>query len=274
MNLRDLFPSVSSIVNERTVDSKDAFEFESFDAALSASGGEGYAQAQIADVVLQKTILYRERLDSSSHPTLTANQARQILAISLSRSDNELSVLDLGGGCGVHYFLAKKLFGSELKLRWSVVETPEMIEKARSLESDELRFFTTIAAAVEAGAAYDLSFSSGALQYLPNPFEALKTLMGVGAKNLFLTRVALSVDDKDHIFIHESALNSHGRGEALATAPDGLTHCPVTMLAQKRLEQILTTQYDIVMAFSESTGAYRFGRHSFNQYGYHCRIRK
>ncbi len=113
MNLRDLFPSVSSIVNERLADSKDVFEFESFDAALSASGGEGYAQERIADVVLQKAILYRERLDATPHPTLTANQARQVLAITLSTRDNRLSVLDLGGGCGVHYFWQRKY--SEVK---------------------------------------------------------------------------------------------------------------------------------------------------------------
>ena len=274
MNLKSLFPTIESRSDEGTLDSGDAREFDSFDAAVSASAGEGYTGGLIPEVVLQKTFIYREQLLAVPYPTLTANQARQILAVSLSTKGNELSVLDLGGGCGVHFLLAKKIFGNQFRFRWSVVETHAMVERARVFESDELSFYSNIGDATENRETYDLAFSSGALQYMPDALEMLGTLIEAKAENLFLTRIALSQNDRNQIFIHESALNKHGRGKPLETASDVRTYCPVTMVGKAAIERLLATNYDIITAFSESIGAYKFGRQSFNQYGYFCRFRK
>lgn len=274
MQLKELIPRFAGRFKARVSAQRRVPEYQSFAAALIACGGDGYNQAQIADVVLRKTAAYRLRLLAEDYPRLTANHVRQLLPLALAARNGLLSVLDLGGGCGVHYFLAKKVFGRELRLRWSVVETPAMVAKALSLEADELHFFTNMKTAIAASPLPTLVFSSGALHYLPSPYEALEDLISVGAPHLFLTRVALSPNDQDYVFIHESTLNRHGRGGPLAGMPEITTSCPTVFASKQRLEQLLTGRYEIKLELSEATGAYEFGKRSFNQYGYYCRLRE
>jgi hypothetical protein len=50
------------------------------------------------------------------------------------------SVLDFGGGCGIHYKQAKSP-----DVRWAVVETRMMVDRASELATDKLKFFADIA---------------------------------------------------------------------------------------------------------------------------------
>ena len=247
--------------------------FESFDDALAACDGTGYDDKQIADVVLWKTRIYRALLDKEAYPKLTANQARQILGLSLSIKNNRLSVLDFGGACGVHYFLAKKIFGDTIDLNWTVVETPSMCSKAREFESDELRFFDSIDAATDDGCKYDLTFISGSLQYVPDPYQTFDQLIACESPHLFLTRTALSTTDREYILIHESTLGRHGRGGPLKTAADVKTQCPVVIARRDKIEEILSVRYKVVMEFTEAMESYKVGETAFHQYGYYCRLR-
>jgi putative methyltransferase (TIGR04325 family) len=274
MQLKDLVPRLAGKVKARVSEKGKMPQFQSFEAALAGCGSDGYEQAEIAEVVLRKTAAYRLRLIAEDHPCLTANQVRQLFPLALAARNGSLSVLDLGGGCGVHYFLARKIFGKELRLRWSVVETSAMVEKALSLASDELHFYTDLKTATAANPQFALAFSSGALQYLPSPYEALESLMLVGAQHLFLTRVALSPNDQDYVFIHESKLNRHGRGGPLPGVPDIRTRCPTVFASKPKLERLLAGKYEIILELAESTRAYECGNLSFNQYGYYCRLRE
>ena len=246
--------------------------FASFEDALTACTGAGYDDEQIAAVVLWKTKIYRELL-KQDFPKLTANQARQILGASLAITDHRLSVLDFGGACGVHYFLAEKIFGNTVDLNWTVVETPSMCSKAREFESDQLRFLESIDAATADGRKYDLTFVSGSLQYVSNPYQTLARLIACESPHLFLTRTALTTTGSECILIHESTLGRHGRGGPLKTAPDIKTQCPVVIARQDKIEEILSARYQIVMEFPEAMEGYKVGELAFHQYGYYCRLR-
>jgi len=274
MQLTDLVPRLTGKVKALTSGKGKTPQFQSFEAALVACGSGGYQQAEIAEVVLRKTVAYRLRLLAEGHPCLTANHVRQLFPLVLAATNGSLSVLDLGGGCGVHYFLAKRIFGMDLRLQWSVVETPAMVEKALSLASDELHFYTDLKTATADNPQFDLAFSSGALQYLPSPYEALEGLMSVRAQHLFLTRLALSPSDQDYVFIHESKLNRHGRGGPLTGVPDIRTRCPTVFASKQKFERLLAGKYEISMELAEAAKAYKFGNLSFNQYGYFCRLRE
>ena len=220
----------------------------------------GYEDERVANVVLVKTRLYREILSrGDDYPKLNSNQVRQLLGLSLSIKNDRLSVLDFGGACGVHYFLAKMVFGDRVKFNWTVVETPTMSRVAKAFESDDLRFFDSLDDTTNNGQRYDLVFMSGSLQYIPSPYKTLKRLIDCDAPNLFLTRIALSTTDSDYISIHESTLPKHGRGGPLMGIPDGKTQCPVVMASKKKIEEMLSEKYRIVMALTESVNVYRAG---------------
>jgi len=106
---------------------------------------DGYNHPELVDIIFKKTVAYRPQ-----------DEWPEVRGLS--------SVLDFGGGCGLHYKQA-----NSPTVRWAVVETPEMTERARELATDRLRFFTSIGAAADWLGSIDLMHSDGALQYTPNP---------------------------------------------------------------------------------------------------------
>jgi hypothetical protein len=99
------------------------------------------------------------------------------------------SVLDFGGGCGLHYKLARR---QSPAIRWAVVETPAMVERAASLATDNLQFFADISEAQNWLGSIDAMYSNSALQYTPDPEAALKQLCGLRARRMIWERLSLS----------------------------------------------------------------------------------
>src|SRR5260370_29784385 len=83
---------------------------------------EGYDEPDLVEVIFQKTRAYDPHGDWP-----------EMVGFS--------SVLDFGGGCGLHYKLARR---QSPDIRWAVVETPAMLERASELATEKLRFFTDI----------------------------------------------------------------------------------------------------------------------------------
>src|SRR5207253_2321028 len=79
---------------------------------------EGYDQPELIDVILRKTQAYipppSEWLDIGDAST----------------------VLDFGGGAGIHYKQSRSP-----SVRWAVVESPAMVERAAEFSTDRLKFF-------------------------------------------------------------------------------------------------------------------------------------
>lgn len=129
---------------------------------------EGYEHPELVDLIFRKTAAYR--------PTgewLEAKDAK--------------TVLDFGGGCGLHYKQA-----NSPTVRWAVVETPKMIERTKELATDRLRFFTSIPEAADWLGDVDLMYSDGALQYTPSPEQSLRDLCGINAKQMLWRRLLFS----------------------------------------------------------------------------------
>lgn len=135
---------------------------------------EGYEHPELVDVVFRKTLAY-QRSEAVWPETASAS-----------------TVLDFGGGCGVHYKQAQS------PARWAVVETPAMVARAQDLATDRLRFFATIAEAVSWLGTVDVMHSNGAIQYVPDPLKALEDLCETGAKKMLWRRVTLSPNSTVH----------------------------------------------------------------------------
>lgn len=150
---------------------------------------EGYAEPELVEVIFQKTRAYNPDGD---WPEMVGAS----------------SVLDFGGGCGLHYKLARR---QSPDIRWAVVETPAMLKRAAELATDRLQFFTDIAEARKWLGAIDVMHSNSALQYTSEPEDALKQLCGLRAKRMIWERIALSKTDTERE-IQSSLLGDNGPG--------------------------------------------------------------
>ena len=84
---------------------------------------EGYEQAELVETIFQKTKAHDPRGDW----TLMAGVS---------------TVLDFGGGCGLHYKMARR---QTPDIRWAVVETPAMAARASEWPPISSGFSPTLA---------------------------------------------------------------------------------------------------------------------------------
>jgi putative methyltransferase (TIGR04325 family) len=150
--------------------------------------GEGYADRQLAEVALAKTLaILSSDLKVALYPP---NADATLTGVSLIPG-KELRVLDFGGSFGPHYFLAKQCLPK--RYRWAVVETEAIASLGAQLASQELQFFTSIEAAQEWLGGIDLVHASGSLQCTPDPRAVLTRLVALRAPYLAVTRTAVSL---------------------------------------------------------------------------------
>jgi hypothetical protein len=147
----------------------------------------GYEQPELVDVIYRKTLAYQP---SEPWPEIATASA----------------VLDFGGGCGLHYKRANCP-----NMHWAVVETPAMVERAKGLSTDQLRFFTDISEAAEWLGDIDVMHSNGALQYTPDPISTLNQLCALRARKMLWYRVLFGEGND----VQSSLLGDNGPGPSL-----------------------------------------------------------
>jgi putative methyltransferase (TIGR04325 family) len=269
MHLRELIPPIIMRRFRRQVHGRPAL-FPSYEAALAASHG-GWNDLAVARVVCAKTGIYRDRLQAHTPIVCDLQAIRTWMALSLSQvtQAKTFHVIDVGGACGAHYFLAQAWLGTRVDLRWHVVERPAVVALATGVLADEhLSFYDTLEAACKDLDHIDLMFSSGTLQYMPNPYATLKQLMSYGASSLFLTRLGLSPVAETLVTVQTSHLRGHGPGPLPPGLADAVRSYPVTLMQQDRVEAIIAEQYRIELVFHEEANAYQAGPYIGDMWGY------
>jgi hypothetical protein len=132
------------------------------------------------DIGLRTKILKSGKWNGTEAPELVEIIFRRTVACDPDSGWPEMSgvssVLDFGGGCGIHYKLAKSS-----TVRWAVVETARMVERASELATDRLRFFTSIDTAKEWLDDIDVMHSRHALHYTTDPADTLQKLCSLRA---------------------------------------------------------------------------------------------
>ena len=149
---------------------------------------EGYQHTELVEVVFQKTKAYRPDKPWTAMADVS-------------------TVLDFGGGCGIHYKQA-----NSPTVRWAVVETPAMAERAKELATSRLQFFTNIPDAQRWLGDVDAIHSNGALQYADDPATVLKQLCAVQAKTMLWSRLRLSKGTIERE-LQSSRLRDNGPGK-------------------------------------------------------------
>jgi len=229
--------------------------FESFAAALAACG-PGYGDGVLADVIAYKTSLIM------NHRQIEPEQAvNSILAVSFCAAEvahRPLNVLDFGGGCGFHYFRVAQ--ATQVPLRWALVETPTMAERAARLANGRFGVFTTLAEAAEALGGIDLIHASSAIQYVPNPLVTLKALADLRARFFALLRFPVW-DSPQVVGLQRSRLSENGIGPMPPHISDRQVAYPVTFLNFDEATQVLS-DYEIAMLMGSPSSNYELNGRS------------
>ena len=223
--------------------------FPNFASALAACG-TGYNDADIADVIAFKTALPLDARQFVPEQALNSIIAVGIAAAEITH--RPLNVLDFGGGCGFHYFRVASAMRTQV--RWAIVETPTMVDRAAKLGRGHFDVFTDIAAAAEWLDQVDIIHASSSIQYTPDPLATLKTLAALRSRYFALARFPLWVG-ADTVGLQISPLSANGIGPMPPGIPDRQVQYPVTFTNFDAVIRTLTG-YQIVLALSSPSSIY------------------
>lgn len=159
---------------------------------------EGYENPELVETIFRKTANYEP-----------AGEWQLVAGVR--------TVLDFGGGAGLHYKSARK---QSPDIRWAVVETPAMVRRSRELATNRLMFFDEIAKAADWLGEIELMHSNGAIQYVPDAIDTIRTLCAARPATMIWYRVPIS-DGIIESEVQTSFLSDNGPG-LQATGKDKL----------------------------------------------------
>jgi putative methyltransferase (TIGR04325 family) len=225
--------------------------FPDYDAALN-SCGSGYNDAVVADVVAYKTALPIDALQLAPEQAVNS-----MLAVGFAAAEIEarpMTVIDFGGGCGFHYFrLAPAM---RVPLRWAIVETTTMADRAVRVAQGRFEVFTEIAAAARSLDRIDVVHASGAVQYVPDPLTTLKTLVALRARYFLLARFPCWAG-QEAVSVQTAFLAENGIGPLPPGIADRQFRFPVTFNNIKDVMRTLDG-YELVLGIDSPSAVYEF----------------
>ncbi len=151
---------------------------------------EGYENEELVETIYRKTVAFQAEGD---WPLV----------------QNVRTVLDFGGGAGIHYKLARQ---QSPDIRWAVVETPAMVRRASKLATNRLMFFSEIEKAADWLGSIDLMHSNGAIQYVEDALATVRALCAARPARMVWYRVPVS-DGSAKTETQTSFLSHNGPGE-------------------------------------------------------------
>ena len=260
MNARDLVPPALLAAMRKLKARSGKTTYANYAEALSACSKDGYENQKVVDVVVQKTISYRDSL--AARPALVdATNAYSLIAVLLSMVPGKtIRVVDFGGAAGAHYFLARSILPESIELNWVVVETPAMAQRAGlALGNQELRFSKDLQEAESILGQVDLVHTSGTLQCVPEPYEQLRQLINIQAEYMLLNRLGVTQGDHEVITIHRSQLSWNGPGPMPSGVRDGEISYPFTFPQESVIREMIRGSYTEIAEFEDNSGIFPVG---------------
>ena len=170
--------------------------------------GDGY---QAEEPVQREARITRSLLSSSSSAPLNGMEIRALAGI-LS-CGTPTTVLDFGGGVGQHFFR----LGPHLAVRsWVVCETEAMAKEGRaSFARPGLEFVSSLDEV--ASRRFDVAFTAGAVQYVPDPLAVLTKLSDL-AERIVINRLPVAPWSENRL----TTIRVHEAGRAEWVCPQWL----------------------------------------------------
>jgi putative methyltransferase (TIGR04325 family) len=228
-----------------------------FLAALGRSNITDYTDVRLIKHVVNQSIAASKILKENRK--INIDSFRVFFAIAMS-PEKPSSVVDLGGAGGYHYLNAKTAYG-EAALNWTIVETPEFCMHARQQsELNDVHFTSSL---TEAFNRYDndvdLFMCSRALQYLPNPLDALREACIALPKRIFLTGLAFSPDGESKRIKQYSSLTSNGPQTGNVSMKQTMVEYELQLLSRSAVEEIISQNFVILYETVEEARVHKLG---------------
>jgi putative methyltransferase (TIGR04325 family) len=241
--------------------------YTTFDEALEDCPGTlGYEDPEFARLMVEETRQYLSSLDDTGFIPADQTTIHTLLPISLFHNRETLNIIDIGGACGIHYFPVKKFLGTSCRLNWSIIETKNLSEAAKVFENEELKFFTNIKQAKERYGKIDIIISSGTIQYFKDPRQILTEITDTDADFILLTRLSLSLSDRDIISVQKSRLSQNGFEILPEGYTDRIIKYPHTNMKESDFLNIIGLKYKIKMKIDDPSGIQRINNYKCTGY--------
>lgn len=254
---RDFVPPIVVSMARRMRGHGPRRRYASHAAALADCTQDAYENDELVRVIAEKTRRHRDALAAgAAAPPIDPTNAFGLAVLGRAALGRQhVRVVDFGGACGAHYFVARRFMPPHLALQWTVVETPAMVAAARSLATDELSFSDDLDAASRV-APVDLLWSSGTLQCVDAPRTWLDRLLAVGARDVLFGRIGLNDADTDVVTVHESMLSWNGIGPLPEGFTDRAVRYPFTFMSRSAFERAVAREHEVVATFADASGMF------------------
>jgi len=139
-------------------------KFKNFEDAMSSLKYDfTWTSEQYLSKLSSKYIFYKNKLSENNLPPLLYLSSISIL---MGLYNSNKSILDFGGGVGLHYLTASTIFRN---LDWTILETPSFIKKFSHMADKNIKYVDKMP-----DKNFDILFMSTNLQYLEDPLGFLK----------------------------------------------------------------------------------------------------
>nr|WP_305891408.1 methyltransferase, TIGR04325 family [Methylomonas sp. SURF-1] len=167
----------------------------------------GYDAASILNNVLDSTLKVKQGIASYERDSVLFYKCEYDWSIlsglmfASARNSGRLNVLDFGGALGSSYFQHRDFLNELSEVRWNIVEQVHFVQAGRDHIQDHiLRFYSSIPECLSENRPNAI-FLSGVLQYLPDPFDILKSLMISDADVLIIDKTIVNDSQSDRLYI-------------------------------------------------------------------------
>ena len=213
---------------------------------------KSYSDPTFNKFILEKVQSFSESFQT--HRILDSNNLKIMTAISLLSESPR--ILDIGGSAGTHFFLAKTIYPQK-NFEWRIFENETLVNETTKTENDsQLNYYSDFISATE-NYAPDLIILSSTLQYLVEPLEKLKTLVGLGSKYILVTKTPMSNGTPKSV-IQNSRWNANGPGDYPQVSSRYKLRSTCNILTSEDFIKLISTNYEIFLSFHE--GSFKFSR--------------
>ena len=236
------------------------FKKRNLGSSMGQGEGKAYDNPDFQSYVVEKTKTFINLIDSSFYRNTTVSKLAG-LAFVCSPCDEFTNIVDIGGGAGIDFFIATKLFGDDLN--WEVLETEVMCKTASQANFDRRLKFQTLGNFLQRQNVEDnfSLYSNSSLQYIPDPIETLGLLLLRRPSKVAILRTPFVLQGEEVDAFQKSILSKNGPQVESLIAPKTVVSNRVKIAKIERLRKVLVgSGYEIVCENVQSGGFTREAR--------------
>lgn len=183
------------------------FQGEFSDWSTASRHSTGYIADEILNKVVDATLAVKRGEAAYERDSVLFRKneyewpivAGLMWAVALNQG--KLNVLDFGGSLGSSYFQNRSFLNNLADVAWNVVEQSHFVDAGRvHVQDNILRFYSSIQECLGHNKP-NVIFLSSVLQYLPDPFDILKSLMISDADVLIIDKTIVNDSQSDRLYI-------------------------------------------------------------------------